>query len=472
VERNNFVGAGRGALLAFCLACLSGAAPAAVDAGRAAALGTQLTPVGAEPAPGTGAIGSPPQSQHGDGEFEAIVDPPTRIGAWPSPVGHDELAAEKPLFAITAVTLNRYREQLTDSHFALLLTNPNSFYMNVYAPRRTVRWPREIERATVANATRCRLLGTDEPVGCRLGFPFPIPQSGAEVIWNHKLRWRGDTISRVNNQLVVQPDGRRLVTRLAEDFHFEYANLGSPGGLDAGRRGIFRYVSEVLSPPRIAGNFVLMHERSGAGAQGRVAWAYRPGDARPRRAPRAAFDTVYEGSDGLQMFDQIDVFNGALELYDWTLVGKRELFVPYNAVLLDGADHNSDEVVLATHLNPRLLRYELHRVWVVEARLRHGQRHAMLKRRFYVDEDSWTILTVDILDHLGEAYQFQEAHLVYDAQAQRPRLVAEVIYNRETTRYIVSGLRLRDPPPEYGRSFAAGHFEPAALTRRALAHKR
>jgi hypothetical protein len=172
------------------------------------------------------------------------------------------------------------------------------------------------------------------------------------------------------------------------------------------------------------------------------------------------------------MFDQIDVFNGALELYDWTLVGKRELFVPYNAVLLDGADHNSDEVVLATHLNPRLLRYELHRVWVVEARLRHGQRHAMLKRRFYVDEDSWTILTVDILDHLGEAYQFQEAHLVYDAQAQRPRLVAEVIYNRETTRYIVSGLRLRDPPPEYGRSFAAGHFEPAALTRRALAHKR
>jgi hypothetical protein len=335
-----------------------------------------------------------------------------------------------------------------------------------------VRWPREIERATAANATRCRLLDTDTPVGCRLGFPFPIPGSGAEVIWNHKLRWRGDAMSRINNQLVVRPDGGHQVTRLAEEFRFDYANLGEPGHLDADRRGIFRYVSEVLSPPRIAGNFVLMHERSGVGAQGRVAWAYRPGDPRHRREPRAAFDTVYEGSDGLQMFDQIDVFNGALELYDWTLVGKREIFVPYNAVLLDAAGRDSGNVVLATHLNPELLRYELHRVWVVEAKLRHGQRHAMLKRRFYVDEDSWTILTVDILDHLGEAYQFQEAHLVYDADAQRPRLVAEVIYNRETTRYIVSGLRLRDPEPEYGLAFAVNHFEPASLLRRALARKR
>ncbi|MES0874379.1 DUF1329 domain-containing protein [Sinimarinibacterium thermocellulolyticum] len=405
-------------------------------------------------------------------EFEEIVDPPTRVGAWPDPADHAELRAEAPLFAITAATLNRYREHLTASHFALLQTNPNTYFMNIYPSRRTVRWPQAIERATIANATRCTLEGADTPIDCRLGFPFPIPRSGAEVIWNHKLRWRGDAVSRISNQLVVRPDGGHTITRLAEDIVFDYANLAHPGVLDRERRAIYRYLREVLAPPRIAGHTVLIHERSGVGSQGRIAWRYRPGDPRQRRAPEAAFDQLDEGSDGLQFFDQIDVFNGSLERYDWTLVGKREIFVPYNAVLLDEASSRPDEIVLATHLNPRFLRYELHRVWVVEATLRPGQRHAILRRRFYVDEDSWTILSVDMLDNYGDAYQFQEAHLVYDPRLERPRLVANVIYNRESTRYLVSGLRLDAPAEDEQPVFDANHFEPAALARRALAKNR
>jgi hypothetical protein len=451
-----------------------GTSSAAVPEHQATRLQAELSPVGAERAQGRTEVGFIPESSDSslgdfEDEFEEIVDPPTRVGAWPDPSDTAQLASEAPLFAISASTLNRYREHLTASHFALLQTNPNTYFMNVYPSRRTVRWPQAIERATVANATRCSLEGTDTLVGCRLGFPFPLPQSGAEVIWNHKLRWRGDAMSRINNQLVVRPDGSHSITRLAEDFVFDYANLSNPGRLDREQRAIFRFVSEVLTPPRIAGHFVLMHERAGIGGQGRVAWQLRPGEARQRRAPEAGFDQVYEGSDGLQVFDQIDVFNGSLERYDWTLVGKRDVFVPYNAVLLDGASSRPDEIVLATHLNPKFLRYELHRVWVVEAALRSGQRHAMLKRRFYVDEDSWMILSVDMLDNYGDAYQFQEAHIVYEPQAQRPRLVANVIYNRESTRYLVSGLRLDDPPANEQPRFAAAHFDASMLARRALA---
>ncbi|SFF54563.1 Protein of unknown function [Fontimonas thermophila] len=448
-------------------------AGAAVPEREAARLQDELSPVGAVRAAGQLRQAEVPRrSKRGlsdlADEFEEIVDPPTRVGAWPDLADTAQLRSEAPLFAITAATLNRYRDYLTASHFALLQTNPNTFFMNVYPSRRTVRWPEAIERATIANATRCTLEGTDTPVGCRLGFPFPIPQSGAEVIWNHKLRWRGDAISQINSQLVVRPDGNHSITRLAEDFVFDYANLANPGRLDRERRSIYRYLSRVLSPPRIAGHAVLIHERSGVGSYGRMAWQYRPGDPRQRRAPEAAFDQVYEGADGLQFFDQIDVFNGALERYDWTLVGRREIFVPYNAVLLDDASSRPEEIVHPTHLNPKVLRYELHRVWVVEATLRPGQRHAIRKRRFYVDEDSWTILCVDMLDNYGDAYQFQEAHIVYEPQMQRPRLVANVIYNRESTRYLVSGLRL-DGPPVDAPAFAPGHFEPATLVSRGSA---
>jgi hypothetical protein len=459
-------------LAGLCLLGMQSMALAAVTATEALRLSRDLTPVGAEIAAGKQPAGIQPQADISqpllvadDEDFEDIVDPPTTVAAWSATHDPAALAAEKPLFSINQANAGRYRDNLTASHFALIQAYPNDFFMKVYPSHRSVRWPDAIERETRANATRCTLKGTDELLGCKVGIPFPIPKSGAEVMWNHKLRWRGDALSRINNQLVVQPDGKYQVTRTREDFAFDYANVS--GGAEQG--SVFRYVSEVLSPSRLAGNFVLIHERFGTGSLGRKSWALAAGTTRARRESRAAFDTPYEGSDGLAVFDQIDMFNGSLEQFDWKLVGKKELFIPYNSVQLAAASAQADRILKPSHLDQDLLRYELHRVWIVDATLKASRYHSMRKRRFYVDEDSWSIVTVDVLDNFDQPYQFQEAHLVYLPGAKRPEYAAEVIYNRQSTRYLVTGLRLADPAANDKPSFASDWFESGTLARRAVA---
>src|SRR3546814_20409512 len=75
---------------------------------------------------------------------------------------------------------------------------------------------------------RASLNGTDDVQGAELGFPFPIPKSGAEPIWNHKLEFRGSAVRRYNNQAIVKPDGSYKISKLIEDVKFKYANLKEP----------------------------------------------------------------------------------------------------------------------------------------------------------------------------------------------------------------------------------------------------
>lgn len=449
-------------VLAAVLWLVAQAACAAVAAAEAAKLGHKLTAVGAERA--AGKAPPPPKAASAPvDEFAEAEDPPTQIPEW-SATAPAVASNEKPLFTISAVNVGRYRENLTESHFALLQTFSNTYSMKVYPSRRTVRWPKEIETATAENATRCTLKGNDDLNDCRLGFPFPLPQNGAEVIWNHKLRWRGDTLSRSNDQLIVQTDGKFQRTRLAEEFDFRYANLKSGLVLSGQQREVLRYLSQALEPARLAGNFLLVHEKSGAGVGGRAAWALVPGSKRARREPKACCDNPYEGSDGMQFYDQVDMFSGPLDRYNWKLLGKREIFIPYNSLRLAASSSRHADLVRPAHLNQDLLRYELHRVWVVEATLRPGLAHTLRKRRFYVDEDSWTIVAVDMLDNYDQPYQFQEGHLQVSPATQRAEYVAEVIYHLNTERYFVTGLRADKPATS--PAFAPGYFEPEALNKR------
>ena len=89
----------------------------------------------------------------------------------------------------------------------------------------------------------------------------------------------------------------------------------------------------------------------------------RPGPA--ARAPRANvafFDNPGTAADGLRTSDQFDMYNGSPERYDWKLVGKKEMLVPYNAYKLHWAKTKPDDVIKPLHINQDLARYELHRV--------------------------------------------------------------------------------------------------------------
>ncbi|WP_162932370.1 DUF1329 domain-containing protein [Solimonas sp. K1W22B-7] len=439
------------ALLALGLAVAAGPSVAAVTAEESAALGSTLTAVGAERA-GNADGTIPPWAL--DREKQAPAGKLMELG---------DAEPGAPMFVITIDNMNRFRDWLTEGHMKLL-QEYNTYSMQVYPSRRSVRWPENIEKASLLNAQRCKLAGSDDPAGCLLGFPFPIPKTGAEAIWNHKLRWRGEALSRINNNLVVDPKGQFQATRVREDFRFSYANPARPQALDSVNRDIYQLATQTLAPPRLAGTELLIRERTGTGTEGRTAWMGNQKQPRVRREPSACCDNFTPGAEGLQFYDQMDMFNGSLERYSWKLAGKRELLIPYNSqrsVL--GADKGDfSRLVKPWHINQTWARYELHRVWVVEAALKKGSAHPVRKRIFYIDEDSWQIAAVDLLDVYDQAYQFQEAHLSYDPQLKATVASAELVYQFDIGRYLVSGL----VSPGAGAPPSAEYFTPEALQKR------
>jgi hypothetical protein len=104
-------------------------------------------------------------------------------------------------------------------------------------------------------------------------------------------------------------------------------------------------------------------------AQPRRAWQYLPGQRRVKLAPDLAYDTPNSGSGGTSTYSDTFVFNGAMDRFDWKLVGKKEMYVPYNGYKLMYAK-DIKPALTANHINPDFMRWELHRVWVVEATLK------------------------------------------------------------------------------------------------------
>jgi hypothetical protein len=377
----------------------------------------------------------------------------------------DPVGSMRPQFVITRANLSKYEHLLTDGHKAMFKTYPG-YKMIVFPTYRNAFFPDEILKATVANASRATLVGTDDVQKAELGFPFPIPKSGAEPIWNHKLKFRGSAVKRYNNQAIVKPDGTYKISKLVEDVKFKYANLKEPAETRKG--GLFAYyLQEVLEPPRVAGQVILVHETAGGEGNTRSAWIYSPGLGRVNRAPDVGFDNPSIGSDGEQFNDQIDIFNGSLERYDWKLLGKREMLIPYNSWMLNSPTFKYKDVIRPGHINQDLARYELHRVWVVEATLKQGQRHRFAKRRFYLDEDSWSIAVVDCYDNRGQLWKVQEAHLLSIPFIPTVSGIPETIYDLQSKRYFVTTMTNEDAISDFEVKYEDSMFMPAALQRKA-----
>lgn len=366
---------------------------------------------------------------------------------------------------INKSNLKLHAGRLTEGHKALLNQYP-SYRMLVYPTVRTAFFPEEINQATVANATRARLEGIDSVKDARLGFPFPIPKSGAEAIWNHKLKFRGSAARRYNNQAIVKPNGEYLITKLTEDVKFKYANLQEPGNSST-QLLLAYYLAEVLSPPRVAGQITLVHETADQSDGGRVAWIYSPGFGRVNRAPQVGFDNPSVGTDNEQYNDQVDVFNGSLSRYDWKLIGRKEIYIPYNSYLINSPKVKYKDILKPHHINSDLARYELHRVWVVDATLRNGLRHNFARRTFYIDEDSWSIAAVDCYDARGRLWKFQEAHLLTAPFVPTVTGIPELIYDLQSKRYFATALANEEAITDFNISFPDSYFDPANLKRKA-----
>ncbi|MFP5358305.1 MAG: DUF1329 domain-containing protein [Gammaproteobacteria bacterium] len=372
---------------------------------------------------------------------------------------------DRPLYTITAANAARYREQLAPGHLAMLEKYP-SYRMPVYITRRSVAYPQPIYDATAANRGRARLLGPDALADARLGFPFPQPQSGVEIMWNHRTRYRGDTVESTYSQAVVLPNGS-FSSRNKQVFRvlFRYSNIASP--VDIAQQNQLAYGITHISETGRSPDFVaLFHESANSLENPRNVWVLITRIGRMLRIPPVGYDQPFPGSDGLEFIDMVDMYNGAFDRYTWKLVGKRELLIPYNAYALNDGRYRNADLLTPHHLNPEGARYELHRVWVVEATERGGKRHSFGKRVFYVDEDSWTVVLVENHDPQGQLWRFQEGHLVpeYDVQAVWTRPV--LTYDLKDGRYFANRLFAEDEHFRYGVPMTDQEFLPAAVKRK------
>jgi len=445
------------------VAALAGVATlaiAGVTAQQAAKLGGELTPMGAEKA--GNAAGTIPAWTGG------ITSAAQAGAAGFKSGGHhpDPYASDKPLYKIDASNMSRYAAQLTAGHEALLTAYKSSYFMNVYPSHRSAAFPQRIYDATKANATSAQLTGAGNGVtGAIIGVPFPIPSSGVEVIWNHILRFRAEIAERVIGQAAVTRTGDYTLVKFHDETMVGYS---LPGATEAALDNVVLYfIQETVSPARLAGEILLVHETLDQTKEHRRAWLYNPGQRRVRRAPNVAFDNPGTGSDALRTSDQFDIYNGSPERYDWKLVGKQEMIVPYNAYPLHSNKLKNADIIKPLHINQAHARYELHRVWVVDATLKAGQRHLYKRRTFYVDEDSWQILGVDCYDTRDKLWRVQEGHSINYYEVPTFWTTLELTYDLQAGRYLALGLDNEEPKTvNFSAKRTAADFTPAAIARR------
>ena len=376
----------------------------------------------------------------------------------------DPFPNDKPLFTITGQNVAQYRDKLTAGQIEML-RKYDSYKMPVYETRRTQSAPDWYYEETYKNATRASLGGNGEAlVNAIIGVPFPIPKTGYEPVWNHKVRYRGPYIRRWNNQFAVTTSGDYNQVKIREDVSLPYSFPdATPEGLD---NVIIYFLQIVTEPARLAGTITLVHETMDQVAEPRRAWQYNPGQRRLRRAPNVGYDNPGTGSDGLRTNDQTDTFNGAMDRYTWKVIGKQELYIPYNSYKLHDDQYDYSDIILQGHLNQDLTRYELHRVWVVEADLKPGTTHIYKKRTFYIDEDTWQIAAVDIYDARDQLWRFQEAHTInyYDFPGIAP--IGETIYDLQNNRYLAQAFNNEDDETQV-IEFTPDYFAPSAVSKQA-----
>jgi hypothetical protein len=402
---------------------------AAVSEADRARLGRDLTPLGAEKA-GTA-----------DGRIPAWTGGITAPPAGYKPGDHhpDPFASDKPLYTITAENLAQHEARLSPGQVALLRTYGATYRIPVFPTRRSASYPQRIYDATASVATTARIAGEGASVeGALIGIPFPIPQSGIEVLWNHLLRYRGDAAVRTIGQASPQRNGSYTMVEFEDEFLFNYTR---PNVTVADLNNILLFFKQsVLAPARLAGSILLVHETLDQVREPRNAWVYNAGQRRVRRAPNVAHDAPGTAADGMRTSDQFDMFNGATDRYTWNLVGKREMYVPYNSYKLHSRDVKYADILKPLHINQDLARYELHRVWVVDATLKPGASHLYPRRTFYIDEDSWQILLVDQYDSRGQLWRVSEAHCINYYEVPLFWSTLEVHTDLIAGRYLAIGL--------------------------------
>lgn len=433
-------------------------AVAGVPEQEAKRLDGDLTPMGAERA--GNASESIPAWEGG------ISSPPPGIGYTPGGHHPDPFASDKPLYTVNTANMASHDAALTQGQKALLSAYPDSFAMNVYPTRRSCAFPPHVYQATRRNAVTGKLIDDGEGVtGALMGPPFPIPQSAREVLWNHELNFRGFMVKRPGVSAVPTKGGDFTLETSIDKFIFRWGDPSLKSTEDLNNLLIL-VLKEGVTPPSNAGTVLVMHSPLDQVAHERTAWFYKPGERRVKRLMAPAYDNPIGGSEGIRTNDNMQVFNGAGDRYDWVLHGKQEKLIPYNTYKLGSPDVTYKDILHGKHLNPELVRYELHRTWVVEGKLKAGKQHGSISRRiFYLDEDSWIPASADLFDAKDALNRTQEGHVLNYYDQPLCLISSDIVYDIPSQRYHVMGLRNQEAEISFTENFDPEIFSPESMRR-------
>ncbi len=440
----------RAAVWMGCLLALAGTGAAA-----GTAEGDDLTALGAQ------------RTGNAEGTIPAwtggLTEPPAGYSAAEQHV--DPYAGDAVLHVVSAANAAQFSDNLSEGQRALLDAYPQTWHMNVYPTRRSASYPPFVYAAVIENATTARLKpGKGGVSGSSVSSPFPRPKDGAEAIWNHTLRWRGQRITRGEGWAAVTARGRYQVVSSAQDLAFAYGWPAAQANAERSFGNVLLAIkARILMPSQLTGRGTLVLETIDQTTDPRKVWLYLPAVRRMVRAPDYGYAAPAPFTDGLRTIDQFDLFSGPTDRFDWKLLGKREMLIPYNAYRVHAGSLTPHDIVGARHLNPELLRYELHRVWVVEARLKPGAKHVYGRRVFYLDEDSWQIALNDNYDLTGVLWRTAEAHALnyYEVPVLWSTLLA--YYDLRQGRYLVEGLDNARPPYRFSDAADPREFTPNEL---------
>ncbi len=428
---------------------------AAVTDAQLSRLGTDLTPMGAEVAGNkagtipqwTGGITQPPKS-YAEGMFHP-----------------DPFADDKPLFTIDKSNYEQYKDGLTAGHI-VMLEQKEGYKLVVYPTRRSASLPQKIYDATKKYAASATLSADGENVtGIAAGaIPFPFPTTGKQVVWNHRLRYQAEAVKRFPHTAVPTASGNFQLLKSLEEVLFTYPLSTSPETMDK----LFNYYYvELLAPPKVSGKAVMIHVSIDQVNHKSQAWGYNPSNRKVKRAPDFGYDNPSPVAGGMRVNDQNFIFNGAMDRYDWEVIGKKEMFVPYNSYQLHSGDITPEEIIRAGSINQDLARYELHRVWVVEATLKAGARHLYPRRTLYIDEDSWMAVVSDLYNDKGTIHRVSEGHTINYYEIPMIALTNQVHYDLPSGRYVIQGLDNQDAPYDHTFVGKPSNYTPSKLRRRA-----
>jgi hypothetical protein len=394
-----------------------------------------------------------------------------RIPAWVSSkeqaaLLHQQLEQDQPLFTITGDNYTEYLAHLTEGQIALFRQHPNTFKMPVYQSKRLHQIPKWLAEATHKNLNDARLIDDGNGISnVWPGIPFPVPDNALEILWNHLIAWRSISAKGTFIESTIHPNQAHYLIESSFEIAMPYYQPERMAVTD--NIILTYYLTRIISPARIAGGATLVHDSMNPRMGQRQSWIYNVSQRRVRRLPFLGYDTPNMNSDDIRVVDEVNLFNGSPDRYEWKSHGKKAIYIPYNAKSLAESTKDFESLLTPYHLKTEPTRYELHRVWEIEATLKPDQHHIYTRRKLYLDEDSWMALIAEQYDQSGALWRVSISHTQYMPELPGTMKVADIFHDIKNQSYFVQSLIERNGRwLEFSNTLPEKkHFSPVGLRR-------